>query len=104
MSQTAWSRRHWLLLDALLQQRRRAPFAPPPPRRTADAYLGKTVRSRGEAMRLERWHLDCVDAFRARVGGWDEGVLAKRLFALIVGEDRRRRGVEDRPPSTAMFH
>ncbi|KND94561.1 hypothetical protein TOPH_01042 [Tolypocladium ophioglossoides CBS 100239] len=102
LSQSVWTRQHWLFLDDLLQLRRRAPFdASYEPR--ADRYLGKTVRSQGEAMRLERWHLDCVDAFSAEVGGWDEGVLAKRLFALILGEERRKRGVPTRP-SRVMFH
>ncbi|POR38999.1 Uncharacterized protein TPAR_00813, partial [Tolypocladium paradoxum] len=102
LSRTVWTRQHWLFLDDLLQLRRRAPFrAGYEPR--ANRYLGKTVRSQGEAMRLERWHLDCVDAFRAEVGGWDEGVLAKRLFALILGEERRKRGVPQRP-SRVMFH
>lgn len=102
LSRSVWTRQHWLFLDDLLQLRRRAPFdAGYEPR--ADRYLGKTVRSQGEAMRLERWHLDCIDAFRAEVGGWDEGVLAKRLFALILGEERRRRGVPARP-SRVMFH
>ncbi|PNY27001.1 Uncharacterized protein TCAP_03078 [Tolypocladium capitatum] len=102
LSQSVWTRQHWLFLDVLLQLRRQAPFdADYEPR--ADRYLGKTVRSQGEAMRLERWHLDCVDAFRAEVGGWDEGELAKRLFALILGEERRKKGVPTRP-SGVMFH
>ena len=105
LSRSVWTRQHWLFLDYVLQRRRRAPFnAGYEPR--ADRYLGKTVRSQGEAMRLERWHLDCIDAFKAEVGGWDEGVLAKRLFALILGEERRKR----RAPASAgrlsrvMFH
>ncbi|KFA50230.1 hypothetical protein S40293_10695 [Stachybotrys chartarum IBT 40293] len=102
LSQTVWTRQHWLFLDALLQLRRRAPFDVEYPRH-ADKYLGKTVKSHGEAMRLDRWHLDCVDAFKAEVGGWDEGVLAKRLFSLILGEEKRRRGAA-RKPSRVMFH
>lgn len=102
LSQTVWSREHWLLLDELLQLRRQAPFDFDFECRS-DKYLGKTVKSQGESMRLERWHLDCVDAFRADVGGWDEGVLAKRLFALILGEERRGSGAEQRP-RRVMFH
>ncbi|KAG6034085.1 hypothetical protein E4U41_006698 [Claviceps citrina] len=94
LSQTTWSRRHWLLLDELLQLRRRQPFPAACTRpRTADHdLLGKTVRSHGQSMTLQRWHLDCVDAFNGHVGGWDEGVLAKRLVALIMAEQRRGRG------------
>lgn len=102
LSQTVWTRNHWLFLDELLQLRRQGPFEEGYERR-ADKFLGKTVKSQGEAMRLERWHLDCVDAFKAEVGGWDEGVLAKRLFALILGEERRSRGVVDRP-RRVIFH
>lgn len=103
LSQTLWTRQHWLLLDELLQNRRQAPFDLNYEHR-ADKYLGKTVKSQGEAMKLERWHLDCVDAFNAEVGGWDEGVLAKRLFALILGEDRRAQSMIQRTTSTVMFH
>ncbi|OAQ80053.1 hypothetical protein VFPBJ_05638 [Purpureocillium lilacinum] len=109
LSLSVWSRGHWLLLDAILQRRRQGPLRTPYPRR-ADRYLGKTVKSQGEAMRLERWHLDCVDAFRAQVGGWDEGALAKRLFALILGEEQRERAAAAEgttammPAGRVMFH
>ncbi|KAK3192456.1 hypothetical protein K4F52_001669 [Lecanicillium sp. MT-2017a] len=108
LSQSSWTRNHWLLLDELIQLRRQAPFEPNYERRS-DKYLGKTVKSQGEAMVLQRWHLDCVDAFKAEVGGWDEGALAKRLFALILGEERRSREAElrNRPAAPAtgfMFH
>ncbi|KAF7542330.1 hypothetical protein G7Z17_g11666 [Cylindrodendrum hubeiense] len=102
LSRTVWTRQHWLLLDELLQLRRAGPYELNYERR-ADKFLGKTVKSQGEAMRLERWHLDCVDAFKASVGGWDEAVLAKRLFALILGEERRSRGDSERP-ARVMFH
>ncbi|KAM5355644.1 hypothetical protein ACJ41O_002290 [Fusarium nematophilum] len=102
LSRTAWTRQHWLFLDELLQLRRQGPYRIEYERRS-DKYLGKTVKSQGEAMTLERWHLDCVDAFRAEVGGWDEAALAKRLFALILGEERRSRGVVERR-SRVMFH
>ncbi len=44
-------------------------------------------------MVLEQWHLDVVDAFKAEVAGWEEDLLVKRLFALMVGEERRRKGL-----------
>lgn len=77
-----------------MQYRRRRTFPVRYPRH-AEHYLGKTVKSHGTGMTLERWHLDCVDAFKAHVGGWDEGVLAKRLFALMLGEETRRRNSGD---------
>ncbi|KAM7183759.1 hypothetical protein V8F33_013394 [Rhypophila sp. PSN 637] len=66
-----------------------------------------------ESMILEAWHLDIVEAFRSEVlngaaegrtsrstGGsshlWTDEVLAKRLFALMVGEERRAAGRVDR--------
>ncbi|ROW12934.1 hypothetical protein VPNG_04696 [Cytospora leucostoma] len=107
LSQTQWSRRHWLALDELLQAHRRSPrgflsrygpvigTASPGQRRSA-SLLGKAVASQGEEMVLEQWHLDVVDAFREEVGGWPEAELAKRLFALIVGEERRSLGLVPR--------
>jgi hypothetical protein len=102
LSQTTWSRRHWVLLDKLLQYRRSSPF-PISYAQRADKYLGMTVKSHGEAMTLDRWHLDVVDAFKAEVGGWDEGVLAKRLFALILGEEKRRHSKKS-VARRVMFH
>ncbi|KAF5678916.1 hypothetical protein FHETE_1025 [Fusarium heterosporum] len=102
LSQTVWTRKHWLLLDDLLQQRRQGPFRLNF-ERYSDQFLGKMVTSHGEAMTLERWHLECVDAFKAQVGGWDEAALAKRLFALILGEQRRNQEVAEKPVRV-MFH
>lgn len=106
LSQTRWTRRHWLLLDELLQAHRRGPLEfelrhagavmASPRRRPSSRLLGKQVTSQGESMVLEQWHLDVVDAFKKEVGGWPEDVLAKRLFALIVGEERRRLGLVPR--------
>ncbi|KAL7937423.1 hypothetical protein V8C35DRAFT_292471 [Trichoderma chlorosporum] len=101
-SETVWTRRHWLFLDTLLQMRRQSPFGEvyePVSRR----YLGKVVTSRGQSLVLEKWHLECVDAFKSQIGGWDEGELAKRLFALILGERQRRRSSAG-PSRGVMFH
>ncbi|CAH0059526.1 unnamed protein product [Clonostachys solani] len=104
LSPTVWTREHWLFLDRILERRLVGDFEVDFPRR-AEKYLGKKVKSQGEAMVLERWHLDCVDAFRAVVGGWDEGDLAKRLFSLILAEERRRRmRGHTTKPSAMMFH
>ena len=105
LSQTLWTRQHWLFLDKLIQHRRQAPFGVQVESR-AGKYLGKTVKSHGESMVLEQWHIDCVDAFKAVVGGWDEGALAKRLFALIIGEEKRQRIQEGgkKPMRASMFH
>lgn len=93
LSQRVWSRDHWLLLDTLLQLRRKGPF---PFKLEAAGYVprerrlvGKVATARGESMTIEKWHIDVVNAFRAEVGGWDEGALAKRVFALLVGERKR---------------
>ncbi|KAL7923041.1 hypothetical protein ACQKWADRAFT_291059 [Trichoderma austrokoningii] len=101
-SETAWTRQHWLFLDTLLQMRRQSPYsekyAP-----VSQKYLGKTITSMGESMVLEKWHLECIDAFKSQIGGWDEGELAKRLFALILGEAKRRRSSVNRSPGV-IFH
>lgn len=108
LSQTTWTRAHWIRLDEFLQLRRRDPrafqqqqqqrLASPllhddPDRRSSPgrlrALVGKEVTAQGERVLLEPWHLEVVEAFRRDVGGWDEEALAKRLFALIVGEERR---------------
>ncbi|KAL2290065.1 hypothetical protein FJTKL_00586 [Diaporthe vaccinii] len=103
LSQTKWTKRHWLLLDELLQAYRRNALdfqlrhsdavMASPRKRASSSLLGKMVTSQGERMALEQWHLDVVDAFKREVGGWPEDALAKRLFSLIVGEERRRVGL-----------
>ncbi|KAG8160119.1 hypothetical protein KVR01_009655 [Diaporthe batatas] len=103
LSQTKWSKRHWLLMDGLLQAYRRNALdfqlrhsdavMTSPKKRASSSLLGKMVTSQGERMALEQWHLDIVDAFKKEVGGWPEDALAKRLFSLIVGEERRRSGL-----------
>ncbi|KAK2066144.1 hypothetical protein LY76DRAFT_621559 [Colletotrichum caudatum] len=79
LSQTMWSRDHWLLLDDIIQLRRLGP--------KSGWLLGRS------------WHLDVVDAFKAEVGGWEEEVLAKRVFSLIVGAQLRKGGKAPMAPS-----
>ncbi|TRX89131.1 hypothetical protein FHL15_009944 [Xylaria flabelliformis] len=97
LSQTTWSRQHWYRLDEMLQLRRRDPLRfqqlctlPPRDRRRSAALLGKEVAAQDARLILEPWHLDIVEAFKLEVGGWDERALAKRVFALIIGEEKRR--------------
>lgn len=93
LSQKHWGKDHWRLLDTLIQLRRRGPFPFDLEKagyvRRERGLLGRVAAAGGQSMEIERWHVDVVDAFRAEVGGWDEGVLAKRVFALVVGEGRR---------------
>ncbi|KAK3320810.1 hypothetical protein B0T19DRAFT_403430 [Cercophora scortea] len=108
LSKTQWTRDHWLRLDELLQARRQGGShfrlalhhhtsdSSPAAAATQHHLLGKQVTAQGEAMTLEPWHLDIVDAFRREVGGWDPEGLAKRLFALMVGEERRAAGLVPR--------
>ncbi|KAJ0124983.1 hypothetical protein J7T55_006326 [Diaporthe amygdali] len=106
LSQTKWSKRHWLLMDGLLQAyrgnaldfqlRHSGAVMASPKKRASSSLLGKMVTSQGEKMALEQWHLDIVDAFKKEVGGWPEDALAKRLFSLIVGEERRKAGLVPR--------
>lgn len=105
LSQTRWSRKHWLLLDELMQSYKRNPLefqlvhsdpitATSPSKRPSSSLLGKQVTFQGkETLVLEQWHLDVTDTFKKEVGGWPEEMIAKRLFALIVGEERRRLGM-----------
>lgn len=95
LSRQIWSKNHWILLETLLQLRRKGPYpfdiqASGYARRSA-GLLGRVASGDGKTMEIEAWHLDVVDAFRAEVGGWDEGVLAKRLFALVAGEGGKAR-------------
>ncbi|KAK4144056.1 uncharacterized protein C8A04DRAFT_11833 [Dichotomopilus funicola] len=74
------------------------------------SLLGKLVSAQGERMAIEGWHLDVVEGFlneMRRSGGalrgerrdsdhsglWDGAQIAKRVFALLVGEERRRLGL-----------
>ncbi|KAI0455173.1 hypothetical protein F5B21DRAFT_473125 [Xylaria acuta] len=97
LSQTTWTKQHWVRLDEMLQLRRRDPLRfqqmcalPPRDRRRSSALLGKEVVAQDARLLLEPWHLDVAEAFKLEVGGWDERVLAKRVFALVIGEEKRR--------------
>ena len=47
------------------------------------------MSSGGDKMSLEQWHLEAVDEFRGVVAGWEEKQVAMRVFALLVGEEKR---------------
>jgi hypothetical protein len=71
--------------------------------------LGKQVTAQGERMEIQAWHLDVVEGFLGELGGnngdghgyggsggpavWGGTQIAKRVFALLVGEERRRLGL-----------
>ncbi|KAG9257468.1 uncharacterized protein F5Z01DRAFT_391065 [Emericellopsis atlantica] len=111
LSPTEWSKRHWTLLDDLLKARRSSPFPLAAPRQSGK-LLGKVFKVKGENILIERWHLDVVDAFCAEVGGWDAQTVCKRLFCLIVNEERsvqkqRARQLQkqrEREHDAIMFH
>ncbi|KAI0970770.1 hypothetical protein F4678DRAFT_102576 [Xylaria arbuscula] len=101
LSRTTWSRHHWSRLDEMLQLRRRDPLRfqqvcalPPRDNRRSSVLLGKEVTAQDAHLILEQWHLDVVEAFKLEVGGWDEDVLAKRVFALVIGEEKRRAAAQ----------
>lgn len=107
LSATEWSRKHWLLLESILQAHQaeeealRSGKAGKEGRRRRNStrvisrLLGKKVSSQGEEMFFEQWHLEVVDEFRGIVPGWEEKTIAMRVFALIVGAERRRLGLID---------
>lgn len=95
LSSTTWSKEHWLLLGSILQNWKPSSSSSGEVRRRRNStrvisrLLGKNVSSDGAKMRLEQWHLEAVDEFRGVVPGWQEKVIAMRVFALVVGEERR---------------
>ncbi|KAG4441615.1 hypothetical protein IFR05_002899 [Cadophora sp. M221] len=107
LSPTIWSKDHWRLLDNILQTWKPENNSSPLPSdekgssarrrrnstRVISRLLGKTVFSGDQKMKLEQWHLEAVDEFRGCVPGWQEKVVAMRLFALLVGEERRAKGL-----------
>lgn len=104
LSPTTWTSRHWARLDEMLRMRRYNParfkqvyaLAARDRHRSSSssssALMGSEVSALDSrlTLTLERWHLDVVEAFRLEVGGFDEGALAKRVFALIMGWEKRR--------------
>lgn len=115
LSSIKWSKDHWRLLDSILQSWKPENQSSPSssdssgnnsgegsrseqPRkrrnstRVISKLLGKKVSSQGESMRFEQWHLEAVDEFRGFVPGWEEKVVAMRVFACLVGEERRALG------------
>lgn len=103
LSRIRWSRQHWLFLEQLWQEYQHSPLEfqlrhskavmASPRQRPSSSLLGKVVTSQGESIELRQPHLDVIDAFKKEVGGWQEEVLVKRLFALLVGTERRRLGL-----------
>ncbi|KAI2642284.1 hypothetical protein GGS21DRAFT_501798 [Xylaria nigripes] len=97
LSHTSWSKQHWIRLEEILRLRRYDPLRfqqecplPPAGKRRSSTLLGKEVTAHGATVTLEPWHLDVIEAFRREVGIWDDRALAKRIFALVVGAQRRR--------------
>ncbi|RDL41261.1 uncharacterized protein BP5553_01240 [Venustampulla echinocandica] len=121
LSATTWSNAHWSLLSSIVQAwkpqnqrftgrhssaggsdsstgRRRNST------RIISKLLGRRVHSEGNGMVLEQWHLEAVDEFRGQVPGWEEKVIALRVFSLLVGEERRMlRALEREAKSEASY-
>ncbi|KAK5661037.1 hypothetical protein OQA88_12416 [Cercophora sp. LCS_1] len=109
LSPTQWSRDHWIRLDQLLQARRqdqlefqlrlaaaRTPALGKRQNAEAKMMLGRVVSGPEGRIVLEQWHLDVIEAFRAEVGGWNDADISRRVFSLIMGEEKRRRGYKGR--------
>jgi serine/arginine repetitive matrix protein 2 len=111
LSPTNWTREHWIRLDELARLRRSDPlrfqmkFGGGSGSNKPHPLVGLEVATGQASLVLEPWHLEVVGAFRDSVllpddshgedSGtvpWDDRALSKRLFALLVGEERRRKG------------
>ncbi|CAK7272058.1 hypothetical protein SEPCBS119000_004925 [Sporothrix epigloea] len=58
--------------------------------RPASSLLNKVVHTRAIAMLVKSWHIDVVHVFMARSGHvWNEHYLMRRLFSLLMSEQRR---------------
>jgi serine/arginine repetitive matrix protein 2 len=110
LSARTWSKNHWILLESILNAHRPAKSGGSSSgssevsnsqtrrrnsTRVISKLLGRTVRAEGESMVIEQWHLEVVDEFRSVVAGWEEKVVAMRVFALIKGEEKRARAQEE---------
>ncbi|CAK7197702.1 hypothetical protein SEUCBS139899_000350 [Sporothrix eucalyptigena] len=107
-----WELDDWLLLNQVLQTYREAGplnfrlhYVPskfhhqkaprifsqaPEPDRPSSILLNKIVHTKHTAMLVKSWHADVVDVFMARSGYmWNEHYLMRRLFSLLLGEERR---------------
>ncbi|PBP19412.1 hypothetical protein BUE80_DR009806 [Diplocarpon rosae] len=107
LSPRTWSKDHWRLLDTILQTWKPDNTSSPAlsdekensaryrrnSTRVISRLLGKNVTSGDQKMRFEQWHLEAVDEFRGCVPGWQESVIAMRVFALLVGEEKRALGL-----------
>lgn len=95
LSTTTWSNAHWLLLDTILQswkpEHGKGKTGRRNSTRVVSRLLGREIKDEnGERLVLEQWHLEATDEFRERVGGWEEKGVAMRVFALLIGEEKRR--------------
>lgn len=55
--------------------------------------FGQLVTLGGESMRLKWWHIDAISAFNQPMEGrirWSEDDLAKRIFSILLTEERKR--------------
>ncbi|KAK4166119.1 hypothetical protein QBC43DRAFT_314010 [Cladorrhinum sp. PSN259] len=123
LTKQVWTNSHWELLAYILKLRRQGQLSLAPSSSSsssASKLLGKVIGKRNNPDRehivLEQWHIDIIHAFKSemespqplplegtnsnpssrRIEKWDELDLAKRLFAVILGEQRRREGKVDR--------
>ncbi|KAG9245787.1 hypothetical protein BJ878DRAFT_500016 [Calycina marina] len=101
-SATTWTRNHWVLLHSIVNTHKPENQASEQRRRKNDTrviskLLGKWVSSKGEKMKLEQWHLEAVDQFRGEVPGWDEGIIAMRVFSILIGEVYRAKMADEMP-------
>ena len=107
LSVTEWGKEHWKLLEAIMISHQ--PSSSPSSTsshlptstettnkkrrnstRVISKLLGRRITSQGMEMRFQQWHLEAVDEFREKVGGWQEKDVAEKLFGLIVAAERRR--------------
>ncbi|KAJ2894280.1 uncharacterized protein MKZ38_007788 [Zalerion maritima] len=122
LSQTEWTRRHWMRLEQLIEARkagklrhmlqttrdpglmRRHPFNVA----RLDGMKGSQIKApnKGVCMEVQDWQLEVVKVFVETVGGWDVKEVALRVFALMVGswarEEENRRQLKRRRDEIAI--